>query len=131
MKKTMQLVAVTFAAVCWCAQAATNTVYNDTREVAGIMMNPVQQLIYAVTNAANGDTVLIKSGTYTFEDGEYSAIVEGVKNLLQPLASDLSIVGDIDTSRKDWTLGDEPVVIDGRPPSGLEGVGIVAVTYHD
>ena len=114
MKKTMQMVAVTFAAVCWCAQAATNTVYNDTREVAGIMMNPVQQLIYAVTNAANGDTVLIKSGTYTFEDGEYSAIVEGVKNLLQPLASDLSIVGDIDTSRKDWTLGDEPVVIDGN-----------------
>ena len=76
-KRTIQIVAAAFVAAIvatpFMATAATNTVYHDTREVAGIMMNPVQQLIYAVTNAANGDTVLIKSGTYTFEDGEYSA----------------------------------------------------------
>jgi len=114
MKKAMQIVvAVVFAAMQWCAQAKTNHVYSTNQEVGGAVMTPAQQLVYAVTNAAAGDVVLMHSGTYTFTGGEYSEIdSSSITNLLKVSAQNVSIVGDTGLSRKDWTDGAEPVIID-------------------
>ena len=91
MKKAMQIVvAAVFAAMQWCAQAKTNHVYSTNQEVGGAVMTPAQQLVYAVTNAAAGDVVLMHSGTYTFTGGEYSEIdSSSITNLLKVSAQNI------------------------------------------
>ena len=98
--------------------AATNTVYSTVQTVNNVEMTPEQQLVYAVTNAAAGDVVLIKPGRYTFTGAVYSSTEQGtgskiVTNLLAS-AKSISIIGDTDLSRRDWNDGDEPVIIDAN-----------------
>ena len=118
MKTLNRVIAVTMFAVPVLIRnvdAATNTVYSTVQTVGGVEMTPEQQLVYAVTNAAAGDVVLIKPGKYTFSGTVYSSTetVSGktVTNLLDS-AKRVSIIGDTDLSRKDWSDGAEPVIID-------------------
>lgn len=90
----------------------TNRVYSTNKTVGGVEMTPIQQLVYAVTNASDYDVVLIEPGTYTFTGAEYGNASGTTTNLLYSTKSGVTIIGDTDTSRKDWTLGSEPVVID-------------------
>ena len=101
MKHTIQLVmAIAFAAMQWCAMAAT------------IEVDTVAKLVAAAQSAGNGDTIVIKSGVaYTFGDDDYCEIDGSVKNLLNVTAQNVSIVGESDTSREDWTDGAEPVIL--------------------
>ena len=82
----------------------TNRVYSTNQTVGGVEMTPVQQLVYAVTNAPADGVVLIEPGTYTFTGAEYGNVNGTTTNLLYSTKSGVTIIGDTDTSRKDWTL---------------------------
>ena len=110
MKKKMQLaVAMAFAAMQWCVTAAT------------VEVQSVAELVDAVTRANNGETVggepietirLMKSGSpYAFTAESMMDASGG--NLITVGNVSLVIEGEDDSSRKSWTEGSEPVVIDG------------------
>lgn len=94
------------------ADVTTNRVYSTNHTVGDVEMTPVQQLVYAVKNAPADGVVLIEPGTYTFTGAEYGKPEGAVTNLLYSNKSGVTIIGDTGTSRKDWTLGSEPVIID-------------------
>ena len=94
------------------ADVTTNRVYSTNHTVGDVEMTPVQQLVYAVTNAPADGVVLIEPGTYTFTGAEYGNIEGTVTNLLYSSKSGVTVIGNTGTSRKDWTLGSEPVIID-------------------
>ena len=96
--------------------ATTYTVRSvDSDELSGVTMTPEQQLVYAVTNAVAGDTVLVEPGRYTFTGDEYSAIDKNsVTNILQFPANNITIIGDTDSPRATWTDGAEPVIINAN-----------------
>ena len=101
------------------ADVTTNRVYSTNHTVGDVEMTPVQQLVYAVTNAPADGVVLIETGTYTFTGAEYGNIEGTVTNLLYSSKSGVTVIGNTGTSRKDWTLGSEPVIID------LNGKGVL------
>ncbi len=118
MKTLNSAIAMAMLAVAACvrnADAATNTVYSTVQTIGGVEMTPEQQLVYAVTNAAAGDVVLIKPGRYTFSGAVYSSCStessKTVTNLLDS-AKSITIVGDTELPRKAWNDGNEPVIID-------------------
>lgn len=93
------------------ADVTTNRVYSTNQTVGGVEMTPVQQLVYAVTNAPANGVVLIEPGTYTFTGAEYGNLEDSVTNLLYSSKQGVMIIGDTDLSRRDWNDGDEPVII--------------------
>ena len=110
MKKEMQFAAaMAFAAMQWCVTAAT------------VEVQSVAELVNAVTRANSGETVggesidtirLMKSGSpYTFTAESMMDASGG--NLITVGNISLVIEGEDDSSRKSWTEGSEPVVIDG------------------
>ena len=101
------------------ADVTTNRVYSTNHTVGDVEMTPVQQLVYAVTNAPADGVVLIEPGTYTFTGADYGNIEGTVTNLLYSSKSGVTVIGNTGTSRKDWTLGSEPVIID------LNGKGVL------
>lgn len=114
--KTTRIIVMTMLAVVALSGNAiattTNRVYSTNQTVGGVEMTPVQQLVHAVTNAPNDCVVLIEPGTYTFTGAEYGNIEGTVTNLLYSSKSGVTVIGNTGTSRKDWTLGSEPVIID-------------------
>jgi len=124
MKTTSKVIAViAVAAVQWCVTAAT------------IEVETVVGLTNAVARANAGeeiggetiDTIVLKTGTYTFPDDVYMA-----DNTLSPSSASyckirinvtvpgITIKGENDSNRTTWTHGSEPVVIDGNGGKAIQ-----------
>ena len=106
MKIAMQFAAaMAFAALQWCATAAT------------IEVGTVAELTNAVARVNAGekiggeaiDTIRLKKGTYTFADEAMSD-----NGLISVGAVSLTIEGEDDSPRNTWTEGSEPVIVDGN-----------------
>lgn len=90
-------------------------------------MTPIQQLTNAVATAESGDVIILQRGTYTFPDDVYmddntlapdhNSYCKFRLNLTQ---GNVTICGEDDSSRKTWTHGDEPVVIEGNGAKALQ-----------
>ncbi len=112
------------AFVCVSAEADTYTVYAE--DVDG--MTPVQQLTNAVAKVQDGDLILIEPGTYTFPDDVYmddnlvSDASDGAycKFRLSLTNGNVTIRGNVDTGRRSWTEGSEPVIIDGNGAKAIQ-----------
>jgi hypothetical protein len=89
--------------------------------------SPVEQLVEAVSNAKRGTIITLEEGVYKFPDDVFMA-----DNTLDPSSEsyakfrlnvtqmDIVLRGANTTSRKEWTRGAEPVVIDGNGAKGLQ-----------
>ena len=84
-----------------------HTVFPETKD--GV--TPGQQIINAVSGALKGDVIYFKRGTYTFGDDEAMGTIGVDKLRLTVNVENLAFVGEETTSRKTWTEGAEPVII--------------------
>ena len=75
-------------------------------------VSTVAALTNAVTQAMPGDKIILAAKTYTFTD-EWMDASGTVKNMLVINAKDVTIEGEA-SSRKIWTNGSEPVIIDAN-----------------
>ncbi len=90
-------------------------------------MTPVQQLTNAVANVQEGDTITLKRGTYVFPDDVFMA--DNTRTPTSPAycrfrlnvtTPGITIRGEDASSRKTWTTGSEPVVIDGNGAKAIQ-----------
>lgn len=102
-------------AVAAVATAAALAAYAERQ----VPVASVQKLVEAVTNAVDGDVIVISPGTYTFDGTYYSSVIEasGVsfKNFLDPThmanGTSLVIMGADESHRTTWTAESEPVIL--------------------
>ena len=90
-------------------------------------MTPIQQLTNAVANVQEGDTITLKRGTYVFPDDVFMA--DNTRTTTSPAycrfrlnvtTPGITIRGEDASSRKTWTNGSEPVVIDGNGAKAIQ-----------
>ena len=97
MKNTVRLVVATvFAAMQLCVQAVTVTTVDGLKD--------------AVANANAGDTIVI-GASLTPSESDFAAETDSSKSFLTVTVNNLTIMGVDESSRKTWTEGSEPVVI--------------------
>ena len=131
--KTMKAKQMTVVAA---AVAAFAHITCATADVEPKYVSTVAELTAAVTSAAAGDTIVIKAGTYAPSADDFmDEDSTNAKSFLKVSVANLTIIGEDSSSRKTWTSGSEPVVIDMgengrfvRNSGGRLTVGNIAIT---